>query len=259
MIESDIEPETSPAETNSPTVLDLSDNATVKKSTYGRGRLLKLIRDRQNSSLHQSSSGGMNNTGPLTISAANMTDTEIHRAIEDARQANDELFIRDDNGKVFKTLTSFPKTGEENNFEKSELDLASNLRFSTKLEADIKHDEEKTIRRSKRLTKANPIVRYNNPICHDYRRHHGKTELGSTESNGNGDEQPHLTRTTDSKVTSRANNHRDNHTSEDRSPVHIQMDHWRKHRHTNDKQYPIGRTTANSERGNVENTDNLYN
>ena len=48
-----------------------------------------------------------------------MTDTEIDRAIEDARQANDELFIRDDIGKVFKNLNSFPKTGEENNFENS--------------------------------------------------------------------------------------------------------------------------------------------
>ena len=91
-----------------------------------------------------------------------MTDTKINRAIEDARQANDELFIRDDNGKVFKNLTSFPKTGEENNFENSELDLISNLSSSTELKADIKHEEEKTVRRSKRLTKTNPIVRYNN-------------------------------------------------------------------------------------------------
>ena len=48
VIESDMEPDTSPAETNSPTALDQSDNATVKKSTYGRGRPLKMIRDRQN-------------------------------------------------------------------------------------------------------------------------------------------------------------------------------------------------------------------
>ena len=165
MIGSDIEPETPPTETNSPTALDQSDNAMVKMSTYGRGRPLKLIRDRQSPSLQQPSPGGMNNTNPLTITAANMTDTEISRAIEDARQANDELFIRDVY-KVFKNLTSFPKTGEENNFEK-------------------------TIRRSKRLTKTNPIVRYNNPICHDYRKHRRKAELGSnTESNGNGNEQP---------------------------------------------------------------------
>ena len=71
-----------------------------------------------------------------------MTDTEIHRAIEDAREANEELFIRDDNGKVFKNLTSFPNTGEENNFENSELDLVSNLNSSTELEADIKHGEK---------------------------------------------------------------------------------------------------------------------
>ena len=99
---------------------------------------MKLIRDRQNSSPHQSSPEETRNTGPLTITAANMTDTEIDRAIEDARQANDELFIKDNNGKVFKNLTSFLKMGEENNFENSELDLASNLSSSTELEADIK-------------------------------------------------------------------------------------------------------------------------
>ena len=72
-----------------------------------------------------------------------MTDTEIHRTIEDARQSNEELFIRDDNGMVIKNLTSIPNTGEENNFENSELDLACNLNSSTELEADIKHEEEK--------------------------------------------------------------------------------------------------------------------
>ena len=188
-----------------------------------------------------------------------MTDTEIHRAIENARQANDELFIRDDNGKVFENLTSFPKTGEENNFENSELDVASNLSSSTKLEADNKHGEEKTIRRSKSLTKTNPIIRYNIPICHDYRKHRRKAKFGSTEPNGNGDDQPQLNRTTDNRLTSRANNHRDNHKSEDRLSVHKQLDHWRNYRHRVEEQHPIGRTIADSERRNEENTGNLYN
>ena len=87
--------------------------------------------------------------------------------------------------KFFKNLTSFLKTGEENNFENSELYLASNLSSSTELEADIKHEEEKTVRRSKRLTKTNPIIRYNNTICHDYRKHRRKAKLESnTESIG---------------------------------------------------------------------------
>ena len=254
MIESDIEPETSPVETNSPSPLDQSDNATVKRTTYGRGKPLKLIRDRQNSSPHQSPPGGSNNTGPLTITAANMTDTEIDRAIEDARQANDELFIRDDNGKVFEELTSFPKTGEENNFENSELDLASNLNSSTVLEADIKHGEEKTIRRSKKPTKPTPLLN----IIIQYVMITGNTveRLNSEVPN---QMEPQLNRTTDNRLTSRANNHRDNHKSEDRLSVHKQLDHWRNYRHTVEEQYPIGRTTANGERGNEENTDNLYN
>ena len=189
-----------------------------------------------------------------------MTDTEIERAIEDARQANDELCIRDDNGKVFKKSTSFPKTGEENNFENSDLDLTSNLSSSTEIEADNKHEDETTVRRSKRLTKTNPIVRNKNPICHGYRRHRSKAKLGSnTESNGNGDEQPQLIHTMGYELTSRANMHRDNHESEDLSPVHKQTNHWRNHRHTESRQNPIGRTTANSERGNMDNVDNLHN
>ena len=112
MIELDNEPETPPPETSSPTTLDQSDNARVKKSTFDRGKPLKVIRDRQNSRPHQSSPGGTRNTGPLTFTAANMTDTETDHAIDDARQDNDELFIRDDNGKVFKIILLFLKRGK---------------------------------------------------------------------------------------------------------------------------------------------------
>ena len=66
-----------------------------------------------------------------------MTDTEIARAIEDAGQANEELIIRDDNGKMFKNITSFINAGEKNNFENSELDLASNLISTPELKADF--------------------------------------------------------------------------------------------------------------------------
>ena len=251
---------TTAEERSSPTALDQSDNAKVKKSTFGRGRPLKLTRDRQISSPHQNSPGETNNTGPVTITTANMTDTEVDRSIEASRQANEELFFRDDNGKILKNLTSFPHTGEENNFENSELDLVSNLSSSTELEADIKHEEEKTVRRSKRLTKTNPIIRYNNPICHDYRKHRRNAEFGSnTESNGYGDGQPQLIHTTDNNSTSWTNFYRDNHKSEDGLPVHKPMDHWRNHRHTETRQNPIGQTTANSERGNVEDIDNLHN
>ena len=159
-IESDNEPETPPTERSSSTALDQSDNATVKQSTFGRGRPLKLLRDRQNSSPHQTSQGETKNTGPLTIPTGNMTDTEVDRANEDARKANEKRFIRGDNGKVFKNLTLFPNMEEENKFENSELDLVSNLISSTELEADIEHEEEKTVRRSKRLTKTNSITQY---------------------------------------------------------------------------------------------------
>ena len=185
-----------------------------------------------------------------------MTDAEIDRAIEDARQTSDEFFIRDDNGKVFKNLTSFPKTGGKNNFENSELDLASNLSSSTELEADNEHEEEKIIRRSKRLTETKISIRYNNPICHDYRKLRRMAELGSNNgSNGHGDEQP---QNADNNSTSRTETHRDNHEYEDPLPVHKPIDHWRNYHHIEAKQNPIGRTAANSERGNVEDSDNLH-
>ena len=161
--------------------------------------------------------------------------------------------------RCLKILLLFLKRGK-NNFGNSELDLASNLSSSTELEADIKHEEEKPIRRSKRLTKTNPIVRYNNPICHDYRKHRRKAELGSnTESHGNGDEQLQLIQTTDNKLISRFNTHSDNHTSEDRPTRPHTNGPLEEYRHIEDKQYPIGRTTANKKRGDVENIDNSYN
>ena len=48
--------------------------------------------------------------------------------------------------------------------------------WSSSTELDIKHEEEKIVRRSKRLTKTNPIIRYNNPPCHDYRNQRRKAE-----------------------------------------------------------------------------------
>ena len=109
-----------------------------------------------------------------------MTDTEVDRTIDNAKNADQEVFIRDENGKVF--IDNKPRLSTfEDNLENSELDLASNLSSSTENETE----EKEPISRSKRLTKTNPIVRYNNPICHDYRSHRRKAELGPhTESIG---------------------------------------------------------------------------
>ena len=111
---------------------------------------------------------------PLTITTANMTDTEVDRAIEDAKSADQDIFIRDENCKVFTDNKPHPSTFEDI-LENSDLELASNTSSSTEIETE----EKEPIRRSKRLTKTNPIVRYNNPICHDYRSHRRKAELGS--------------------------------------------------------------------------------
>ena len=75
--------------------------------------------------------------GPLTITTANITDTEVDRAIEDAKSADHEVFIRDENGNVFTDNKPHPSTFEDN-LENSELDLARNLSSSTEIETEEK-------------------------------------------------------------------------------------------------------------------------
>ena len=256
ILESDNESEPTPPENNYQTTPDQTDNTTVKKGTFGRSKPVQK-RERSDSSSPHSTPGGTNkSTGPLTI-PTNMTDTEINPAISDAKQANEELFIRDENGKVFKNDKTFPNEGEENSLD---LDFANNLSSSTELETDVKR-EEKKVRRSKRLPKTNPIVRYNNPICHDYRNHRRKAELGrSTGPNSNryGNKQSELKPKADNKQTSRIEEHCDKSQCENRLSVHKHMDHWRNHRHTEATQNPIGQSTVNSEGGNVEDSDSLH-
>ena len=48
-----------------------------------------------------------------------MTDAEIDRVIEDARRANTELHLKDNNGKVIQNNYQSHKGGEEDNVENS--------------------------------------------------------------------------------------------------------------------------------------------
>ena len=248
IMESDNKSETMPPGNNNQTTPGQTDNATGIKGTFGRGKPMQKRERSGSSSSHRTPGDTNKSIGPFTITT-NMTDTEINRAINDPKEANEELFIRDENNKVFNNNFTFPNTGEENSFD---LDFANNLSSSTELETDVKHEVEKLVRRSKRLTKTNPIVGYNNPICHDYRNHRRKAELGrNTGSNPNryGNKQPELNPTADNKQTSRSEEHCDKSQREDRLPVHKHMDHWRNHRLTEATQNHIGQLTANSEGG----------
>ena len=118
VIESESESETPLMDTESPKTPELSDNTTLKKCTFGRCRP-KLVRDRTNSNSPKATTA----LGPLTITATNMTDTEIDRAIDDAKCADQEILIRDENGKVF-TDNNTNSNILEDNFENSDLDLA---------------------------------------------------------------------------------------------------------------------------------------
>ena len=91
IIETESEPEAPHMETESPKTPEFSDNATFKKSTFGRGRT-KLIRERTSPNSPQSGPDKIRaldgNTGPVTISTDHMTETEIHQAIQDAKCAD---------------------------------------------------------------------------------------------------------------------------------------------------------------------------
>ena len=180
-----------------------------------------------------------------------MTDTEVDRAIDYAKCAEQELLIRDENSKVFTDNNTNSNTLEDN-FENSDLHLASNLSSSTEIDTE----EKDPIRRSKRLTKTNLIISYNNPICHDYRKHRKKTEFGNhTESTNcptGGERRRSLDRskTQIQKLQLITNRNRQN--CQERSTVHQTLDEWRTNRHNRSQNTPIGQSSANSRRGNVE-------
>ena len=256
VIDSDTESETPPMDIDSPKTPELPIDTTIKKSTLGRGRP-KWIRDRASPNTANTHMPG-NNIGPLTITTSNMTDTEIDRAIEDANSAEQEIFIRDENGKV---LTDNNTKLLAENLENSELELASNLSSSTEIETE----EKEPVRRSKRLTKTNPIIRYNNPICHDYRKHRKQTEFGShtesTKSQTEGGKQQPVNRSQNKILTLRPNNNRDKQNSQERSTVHHKLDQWRNNnRHNRKQESPLAEISANSRRrGNVEDRRTLTN
>ena len=240
VIESDSESETPLMDTTSPKTPEPQPNTTIKTGTIGRGRP-KLVRDRTTSNSPQAAT----TTGPLTIVTANMTDTEIDRAITDTKNADQELFLRDENGKVLINNNS-NQNALEDNFENSDLDL-------------IDKEEKEPIRRSKRLTKTNPIIRYNKPICHDYRKHRKQTEFGntgSTNSTTGGERRRSLDRSDTHIQTLRPIANRNKQSCREWSTVHQKLDQWRNIRHNKHSNNPIGRSSANS-KGGMYRTDKL--
>ena len=153
---------------------------TPKKSgTLGR-RPLKLVRNRLSSASPWGSPQTVQSQatfGPVTIvtEKENVTTEAVDRAIEHAREADTEIHLKDRNGKVSHNITKTPKRGEEeeDELENSELELLSNLSSSAEIEQETK---EHNLRRSKRLTKTNPIIRLNNPVPSDYRNYRQKTQ-----------------------------------------------------------------------------------
>ena len=238
-------------ETQSPNTSAPSDNATLKRSTFGRGKP-KITGDRPSPGSPVETPGKIpaldDNMGPLTINTGHMTETEIRQAFQDVKTVEQELFIKDENGKVPINSNTNPK----DNLEISDLELASNLSSSTEIEADIITEEEKSVRRSKRLTKTNPTVRYNNPVCHEYRKHRKRAELGQHTGSikcaiGKWKQQTAIIQQPDNFQTLRQLTNRNNIKSQERPIVHHYTDLWRNDRQKiNNQHNPIGRTSTNS-------------
>ena len=115
VIGSDSKSETPLMDTESPRTPEPQTNTTLKRGTLERGRP-KLARDRTSPNSPQAAT----THGPLTIVTSNMTDTEVDRAITDAKHADQELLIRDENGKVF-TDNNANQNTLEGKFENSDL------------------------------------------------------------------------------------------------------------------------------------------
>ena len=154
-------------------------------------------------------------------------------------------------GKLF-TDNNTTSNSLEDNLENSDLDLPSNPGSSTEIDTE----EKEPIRRSERLTKTNPIVRYNNPVCHDYRKHRRKTELGghteSTRSSTGEERRQPLDRSKNQIQTLRLFAKRNRRNCQKRLTVHQTLDQWRIDHHNRKQNAPIDRSPANSRRGNVE-------
>ena len=107
------------------------------------------------------------------------------------------------------------------------MELLSNLSSSTEIEQDTK---ERNLRRSKRLTKTNPIVRLNNPAPLDYRKYSQKTKRPGNNPGRRG------------------------HYRQQRDPFNVPEEiynNWSTNkdtaRNTAAKQYSLGRTTTSKE------------
>ena len=124
VIESESESETPLMDTESPKTPD-PPTTTTTSSSFGRG-IPKLVRDRKSTSSPQTTA--QQTPGALTIVATNMTDTEVDRAIEDAKQADQELLIRDENGKVFTDNKTNSYTQKES-FQKFRLRISKQLKL----------------------------------------------------------------------------------------------------------------------------------
>ena len=87
-------------DTESPRTPEHSDSVTLRKGSFGRLKIIKEDRYNPGSPLDTPGKTPDGNLGPLTISSDRMTDTEIRQAIRDTKNTDQELLIRDENGKV---------------------------------------------------------------------------------------------------------------------------------------------------------------
>ena len=75
-----------------------------KLPSFGRGRAVKLVRNRSNPASPGAPSTSTAEIGPspprLTLNAANISEEDLHQVLKDARDASQLVQIRDQNGKI---------------------------------------------------------------------------------------------------------------------------------------------------------------
>ena len=100
----------------------------------------------------------------LIFNEQRMTEQELDQAPKDARAASKFFQIRYENGK---TNPNYFLEGEESNDLEFKRDISSSTEVEPLFENRKKRNE---FRRSKCLTRGNPIVRLIKPVAHDFRR-----------------------------------------------------------------------------------------
>ena len=162
---------------------------------------MKVVRQRSSSSSPgPSNENTTTESSPhLTLNAANISEADLDKIIKDARGASQSIEIRDPNGMMNSNFSEI----EAN----SELEFNSDIVSSTEIDIESENQIQTSmdgtnLRRSKRLTATNPIIRLNSPHIDDFhrKRHRQAQPIGNNQRGRGTDGVNRATATTENRV-----------------------------------------------------------